>query len=314
MTPLLAIPFFTFMGLVLERSRMAEDLLDTIGQLFGTLRGGLAFRRCPSSGALLAAPPASCRFRDRHGPDFSPADHDALTITTPVLRPAPSRRPARWRRLSRHHWFSSSWPTRLRPLRRGHEWSGAFFPAMINRRCICALSLCHHADQAAMGFLPCRRKRARGQWRTDRSFVILAIAGSLFLAGLTLIRFRRACAYETRVVWFGPRWRTIIPYGFALINRLMKLGYLSRWPTGGDRPDPRWRCLFWSLAPSFLGIATPTEGGRHGRNRCLDHVPDEAPFWTLKTPPAGTRSTAEARNLSLMFILIAARVLRPVTF
>src|SRR2546421_297572 len=36
---LLAIPFFTFMGLVLERSGMAEDLLDTIGQLFGTIRG-----------------------------------------------------------------------------------------------------------------------------------------------------------------------------------------------------------------------------------------------------------------------------------
>src|SRR5450755_4998400 len=40
---LLAIPFFTFMGLVLERSGMAEDLLDTIGQLFGPVRGGLAF-------------------------------------------------------------------------------------------------------------------------------------------------------------------------------------------------------------------------------------------------------------------------------
>ena len=38
---LLAIPFFTFMGLVLERSGMAEDLLDTVGQLFGTVRGGL---------------------------------------------------------------------------------------------------------------------------------------------------------------------------------------------------------------------------------------------------------------------------------
>src|SRR5690606_39018115 len=39
---LLAIPFFTFMGLVLERSGMAEDLLDTIGQLFGPMPGGLA--------------------------------------------------------------------------------------------------------------------------------------------------------------------------------------------------------------------------------------------------------------------------------
>jgi tripartite ATP-independent transporter DctM subunit len=51
---LLAIPFFTFMGLILERSGMAEDLLDTIGQLFGPLRGGLAFAVI-IVGALLAA-------------------------------------------------------------------------------------------------------------------------------------------------------------------------------------------------------------------------------------------------------------------
>ena len=51
---LLAIPFFTFMGLVLERSGMAEDLLDTVGQLFGTIRGGLAYA-VVFVGALLAA-------------------------------------------------------------------------------------------------------------------------------------------------------------------------------------------------------------------------------------------------------------------
>src|SRR5437763_3308600 len=51
---LLCIPFFTFMGLVLERSGMAEDLLDTIGQLFGTVRGGLAYAVI-FVGALLAA-------------------------------------------------------------------------------------------------------------------------------------------------------------------------------------------------------------------------------------------------------------------
>ena len=39
---LLAIPFFTFMGILLEKSGMAEDLLDTVGQLFGPVRGGLA--------------------------------------------------------------------------------------------------------------------------------------------------------------------------------------------------------------------------------------------------------------------------------
>lgn len=51
---LLAIPFFTFMGLILERSGMAEDLLDTIGQLFGPLRGGIAYAVI-FVGALLAA-------------------------------------------------------------------------------------------------------------------------------------------------------------------------------------------------------------------------------------------------------------------
>lgn len=51
---LLAIPFFTLMGLILERSGMAEDLLDTIGQLFGPVRGGLAIA-VVFVGAMLAA-------------------------------------------------------------------------------------------------------------------------------------------------------------------------------------------------------------------------------------------------------------------
>ena len=51
---LLAIPFFTFMGLILERSGMAEELLETMGQLFGPVRGGLAYAVI-LVGALLAA-------------------------------------------------------------------------------------------------------------------------------------------------------------------------------------------------------------------------------------------------------------------
>jgi tripartite ATP-independent transporter DctM subunit len=51
---LLAVPFFTLMGLILERSGMAEDLLDTVGRLFGPLRGGLAYA-VVFVGTLLAA-------------------------------------------------------------------------------------------------------------------------------------------------------------------------------------------------------------------------------------------------------------------
>jgi tripartite ATP-independent transporter DctM subunit len=51
---LLAVPFFIFMGTMLEKSRLAEDLLTTIGALFGRMRGGLAFA-VVFVGALLAA-------------------------------------------------------------------------------------------------------------------------------------------------------------------------------------------------------------------------------------------------------------------
>ncbi|GAB6050522.1 TRAP transporter large permease subunit [Hydrogenophilus islandicus] len=51
---LLAIPFFTLMGLILQRSGMAEDLLETAGQVFGPIRGGLALS-VVLVGALLAA-------------------------------------------------------------------------------------------------------------------------------------------------------------------------------------------------------------------------------------------------------------------
>ncbi len=51
---LLAVPFFIFMGTVLEKSRLAEDLLKTIGTLFGRARGGLALA-VVFVGALLAA-------------------------------------------------------------------------------------------------------------------------------------------------------------------------------------------------------------------------------------------------------------------
>ena len=51
---LLAIPFFTFMGIILERTGMAEDLLETVGQVFGPVRGGVAIAVI-LVGALLAA-------------------------------------------------------------------------------------------------------------------------------------------------------------------------------------------------------------------------------------------------------------------
>jgi TRAP-type mannitol/chloroaromatic compound transport system permease large subunit len=53
-TVLIAVPLFIFMGVMLERSRVAEELLDTMGKLFGNLRGGLGIS-VAIVGALLAA-------------------------------------------------------------------------------------------------------------------------------------------------------------------------------------------------------------------------------------------------------------------
>jgi len=52
---LLAVPFFIFMGTMLEKSKLAEDLLTTIGQVFGPMRGGLALAVVFVGGLLAAA-------------------------------------------------------------------------------------------------------------------------------------------------------------------------------------------------------------------------------------------------------------------
>jgi len=53
-TTLIAVPLFVFMGVMLERSRIAEELLTAMGRLFGSLRGGLGIS-VTLVGALLAA-------------------------------------------------------------------------------------------------------------------------------------------------------------------------------------------------------------------------------------------------------------------
>ncbi|NKB70542.1 MAG: TRAP transporter large permease subunit [Candidatus Latescibacteria bacterium] len=52
---LLAVPLFVFMGVVLERSKIAEDLLETMSQLFGGLRGGLGISVCLVGGLMAAS-------------------------------------------------------------------------------------------------------------------------------------------------------------------------------------------------------------------------------------------------------------------
>ena len=109
---LIAIPLFIFMGIMLQRSKIAEDLLVTMARLFGPVPGGLGisvvFRRGASG-----RHDRDCRSHSGgNGADFA-ARHAAQTITRNHWRAARSRLPARWDRLFRHPLCSSSWPTSL---------------------------------------------------------------------------------------------------------------------------------------------------------------------------------------------------------
>jgi TRAP-type mannitol/chloroaromatic compound transport system permease large subunit len=115
---LLAIPMFVFMGVMLERSRIAEELLETMGRLFGSLRGGLGFSVCIVGAMLAASTGIVGATAVTMGLIVLPA------MITQRLRQARSPRLRRWPRSSRHPpcWCCSATscraPTRRRSLRR----------------------------------------------------------------------------------------------------------------------------------------------------------------------------------------------------
>ena len=76
---LLAIPFFTFMGCILERCGLAEDLLEGAGQLFGPVRGGLAYAVIIVGAILGAITGTVAASVIAMGADL-PAGHDALRL------------------------------------------------------------------------------------------------------------------------------------------------------------------------------------------------------------------------------------------
>ena len=163
---LLAIPFFTFMGLILERSGMAEDLLDTIGPVVrhGARRPRLCgdFRRRPAGGD------------DRRGRRLGHLDGADLAADHAALRLRPPRRDRRDRRL-RHARADHSAVARAhrdgrpaRPFGRRHV-RGRLHPRTRAGRPVCDLYLHRHdgrADRrprpAARGRRISRRKRQPG--------------------------------------------------------------------------------------------------------------------------------------------------------
>ena len=160
---LLAIPFFTFMGLVLERSGMAEDLLDTIGQLFGTIRGGLAYA-VVFVGALLAA---------TTGVVAASVISMGLISLPIMLRYGYDRRMATGI-IAASGTLAQIIPPSLVLIVMadqlgksvGDMYEGAFIPGPGARRPLCRLRLPRHADLSRRRPRACRRRRSAFARRT----------------------------------------------------------------------------------------------------------------------------------------------------
>ncbi|TCD11382.1 TRAP transporter large permease [Oricola cellulosilytica] len=297
---LLAIPFFTFMGLILERSRMAEDLLDTIGQLFGPVRGGLAYAVIVV-GALLGATTGvvaasviamgliSLPIMMRYGYDRSLATGTiAASGTLAQIVPPSLVLIVMSDQLGRSV---------------GDMYVGALLPAVMIIAMYCAYIF----------FVTLLRPRTApalpAEFRTLGGGVLSLLVMIAVTVGIHYALYEFAFAdmrYETRFVWSATI-ATAAALGFSLINRRMKLGIISRLAEQVVIVlIPPLALIFLVLGTIFLGIATPTEGGAMGATGALvlALVKRRLNLPTLKEAlDSTTKLTA-----FVMFILIGARV------
>ncbi len=265
---LLAIPFFTFMGLILERSGMAEDLLDTIGQLFGPLRGGLAFAVI-FVGAMLAA---------TTGVVAASVISMGLISLPIMLRYGYDRRVASGV-IAASGTLAQIIPPSLvlivmaDQLGRsvGDLYKGAFLPGFMltGLYAVYVLLIALMRPQ----WVPALPKEARTIREDDGS------AGLASLALLTLVSVGSAVAYaQTRPAEMATDVLIVmslsvgigVAFALAVLNRLLRLKLLSRM---AERVTfvliPPLALIFLVLGPIFVGIATPTEGGAMGASGAL---------------------------------------------
>jgi TRAP-type mannitol/chloroaromatic compound transport system permease large subunit len=297
---LLAVPFFTFMGLILERSRMAEDLLDTIGQLFGPVRGGLAYAVI-IVGALLGATTGvvaasviamgliSLPIMMRYGYDRSLATGTiAASGTLAQIVPPSLVLIVMSDQLGRSV---------------GDMYVGALLPAIMIIAMYCAYIF----------FITMLRPRAApalpAEFRTLGGGVISLLVMIVLTVGLHYLLYNfifDSLRYETRFVWSATI-ATAAALGFSLVNRYMKLGIISRLAEQVIIVlIPPLALIFLVLGTIFLGIATPTEGGAMGATGALilAFVKRRLNMTTLKE---ALDSTTKLTSF-VMFILIGARV------
>lgn len=260
---LLAIPFFTFMGLILERSGMAEDLLDTVGQLFGPIRGGLAYAVI-FVGAMLAATTGVVA---------------ASVISMGLISLPIMLRYGYDRRIAGGVIAASGTLAQIIPpslvlivladqLGRsvGDLYKGAFIPGFV----LTGLYVLYIVLVSFIKpqWVPALPLEARTIKETNGS------SGLRSLAILSTVSLIIAIAFAKWLPDTTPTDETIVvsmcvgvgvAFFAAVINKVTKLGLLSNM---AERVTfvliPPLALIFLVLGTIFLGIATPTEGGAMG--------------------------------------------------
>lgn len=270
---LLAIPFFTLMGLILDRSGLARDLLETVGQVFGPIRGGLAFA-VVLVGALLGATTGviaasvismglfSLPLMLRHGydPRWAAGVITASGSLTQIVPP------------------SLVLIVLADQLNRsvGDMYAAALAPAaLIIGGYLLVVAGAAWWFPGALPALPPQALAAREANGASglRSLGLLALASALGSAlfmqayPALLIRLGRTALApptdETVIVSLGAA--VFFGFALALADRTLRLGWLSAL---AQRVAfvlvPPLILIFLVLGTIYLGVATPTEGGAVG--------------------------------------------------
>ena len=303
---LLAVPFFTFMGLILERSGMAEDLLDTIGQLFGPMRGGLAFA-VVFVGALLAATTGVVA---------------ASVISMGLISLPIMLRYGYDRRLASGVIAASGTLAQIIPpslvlivmadqLGRsvGDMYAGAFLPGLV----LAGLYLVYvlgvtllKPDWAPALPLEARVFREPNGSSGIPSLTILAVIAVMASVAFAKYHYPPDAPLDELLV-VSTSVGVGIAFVAAVLNRMLKLGLLSQI---AERVTfvliPPLGLIFLVLGTIFLGVATPTEGGAMGATGALIMALGRR---RISFPLLRQAMDATAKLTSfVVFILVGARV------
>ncbi len=270
---LLAIPFFTFMGIILERSGMAEDLLETVGQVFGPVRGGLAIAVI-LVGALLAATTGV----------VAAAVISMGLISLPIMLRYGYNRTIATGAITASGTLAQAIPPSLvlivlaDQLGRsvGDMYAGALIPGLL----LVGLYLVFVAVVAIVkpAWVPALPAEARIYREANGSsghvsllvlLAVCAVAGVAWshlhegIINPLIGRATPAPADETLILSMTVA--SLLALVLALVNRLLKIGLLSRLTEQVTFVlIPPLVLIFLVLGTIFLGIATPTEGGAMG--------------------------------------------------